>query len=350
MKIRFYLIFMLLINVSISAEYKFGRIDPTGYRAYIYSETFTDDIILTPKQNLKKDLPEVEYFNLLYKPTPLINLEIERKNNRFKELLEFNLNNNSNLELKLINIYSTNMELEPEILPDELIHHGLFFKREGLFTTGLLFINSFSRIEKRGYKLVLFNCLKLNKIRLLSIMEDRESYITPLNSEQSIGSRSKFITDFYITDLLTSTYINNLDYSSNDDLWTRENVLEFNFKKPNFNLSLNGGITDKINREYKYGIDIKNCYSLFKNEIDFNIRYININLYYFSDTLTITPINYLDLSLEYNFELEEIVKQELVFKTIFDTSKFYFVLKYIKEIDDIDSSWSINASIYNTDY
>ena len=70
--------------MSITAEYKFGRLDPTGYRAYIYNETFTTQIFLTPEQNILKTLPEPDYFNILYTPLSLITFEIEGNTVRYR--------------------------------------------------------------------------------------------------------------------------------------------------------------------------------------------------------------------------------------------------------------------------
>lgn len=341
MKLTMLLIFMLLNLISITAEYMFGCLDPTGYRAYIYSETLTPLCFSTPSLNLTKDYPDPENFNIIYKPLSSLTLEVEGKGERFKELVEWQYNPFNSLDLRFGVIYSN---------PEPLLHHTLFFKREGLFSTGLIFTNSFSLIEEHGFKIMGFNSLSLNKIDIISMLEIRSNYISPYNTTQSSGRRSRTIFSLTPSEWAFIEFINDLSYMEDEDEVTRENSLKLKFYLPYTTLTLNGVIKEITKRQFSYGTCIINNLGLFKHELNFDIRYINANLYTFSDTLSLDIINDLTVSATYKWSLIEENQQTFISNLAYNAEFWRFTMKYELPIADSDREWTIKGAIYHTCY
>lgn len=349
MKITVVLLFMLLYNCSIWAEFKFGRIEPNGYRMYIYSETLSTDIFLTPSQNLLKEAPTEDAFNILFKPNQEITLEIERDDNRIKNYFEYSYEPSDLFNTRFINIFSS--DLYPDINSNEfsLIHHGLLLKRSGILSSELLVINSFSEMAKSGYKATLYNDLNLYNLELINILESRNFYITPFNKIHSNGKSSRLLMDLTLSDFFSIGYKNELDLDD-EGILTKENSTSLKFDTLSTQITLNGGIKAITKKEFSYGADIINNFSIIENEINLKIRYINANLYYFSNTLTITPFPNLELSAKYNYTLLEEREEEYILKVEYESDTTGFKLEYSSPINAIENSWDLNASIYYSDY
>lgn len=343
MKISFLTVFILLCTQSISAEFKFGLIDPTGYKTYLYSESLNPVLFSTPDAAPSKKYPDKQNFNLFYNPAENITIGIERRNGRFSEQLEMSYKPISVMDIRFLTNYSVSPDQETP-----LIHHGLFVKRLGIYSFGLNFITNLSLVKKQGHKLMLYNSLKLFNMEFINIVESREHYISPHLNIQTNGKRSRSYLIFKPCNKLIITCISDINLNSNKV--TRKNNIRVKFSIPYTTLILKGAVRDKTDRELSYGIEITGILKYIKNEINLSIKYINANLYNFSNTITLRSKKRFKISARYSFEYLENINMDITGRISYKAVNWRFSLIYEQPINDRDRNWKIKSLIYHTSY
>ncbi|QEN05569.1 hypothetical protein EW093_12885 [Thiospirochaeta perfilievii] len=339
MKILLLTIFILLFFPLFSATppaAQYGVINSTGYRAFIYSTLFDKSILTLNNLKPNKEYPDPDLLDLIFYPVNTISLELKKRDNRFIYTVEF-LKSLEDIEFRFFNIYSNSEDKK-----DNMVHHGIVLKRDGVNTLQLMFTKLFSNSYISGERLLLFYGFKIRELELSSMFDYRNNYITPelIELENSMKVKTEVEYKDYYKEL---TYVNYLTLTNSN--YERLNSIKLLFNISNLTHYTKLQIRSKKGREYTIEDSLKLDLNRFSSSLSLRLRYINTPLYYLNLITTLKISKDLQFENQFKISYEDRVNRVFVSKLEYSRKEWSFNLKFTTPISSLFNRWEINGSL-----